>query len=246
MKTVPHFRIHWPNWPNWPNWRRLFRFWVLLSGCLSLAALSAAQSTSAQTAAAVSLTIQLRHSDGTAVVGETIILERLPEEAPIPPPCTTDASGACTWTVGRGLYQVLFARPLDDISALAVAEGGLRGLGVTVGDTAVTYHFTFHSDDHVYFDAAPEAAVPQPVLPAGELWHGGILPTLPSTVQTVPPETLVFAPPEVPAEAEASPDAYATRWRLLGYIGGGLLLSITVHLCQQRRRRSAAAEAKRD
>lgn len=245
MKTVPHFRIHWPNWPNWPNWRRLFRFWVLLSGCLSWAALAAAQPVSAHAVEAVSLTIQLRHSDGTAVVGETVALERPPEAEPILPNCITDESGTCRWQVGRGMYQLRFSRPLDEISALALAEGGLNGLGITVGETAVTYYFTFHNDGRVYFDAAPEAAVPQPVLPVGELWHGGILPTLTPTVETVPPETTVLAPPEDPAAAaaEAIPAASETQWRLLGYIGGGLLLSVIVHLCKERRRRLAATEA---
>lgn len=199
-----------------------------------------------QTTDVVALTVQLRHSDGTAVIGETVALERPPEAEPIPPTCVTDDSGSCRWWVGRGVYQLRFTRPLDEISALALAEGGLNGLGITVGDTAVSYHFTFHSDGRVYFDAAPEAAVPQPVLPAGELWHGGILPTLTPTVETVPPEAAVLASPEAPAEAEASPAGSQTRWRLLGYIGGGLLLSIAVHLCQQRRRRLAAAEANRD
>lgn len=243
MKTVPHFRIH---WPNWPKWRRLFRFWVLLSGCLSWAALAAAQAASAQAVETVSLTIQLRHSDGTAVVGETVALERPPEAEPILPNCVTNESGICRWQVGRGMYQLRFSRPLDEISALALAEGGLNGLGITVGDTAVIYHFTFHSDGRVYFDAAPEAAVPQPVLPVGELWHGGILPTPTPTVETVQPETTVLAPSaEDPAAAAAEtiPAASETQWRLLGYIGGGLLLSVMVHLCKERRRRLAATEA---
>ncbi|MCC6602876.1 MAG: hypothetical protein IT327_06680 [Anaerolineae bacterium] len=246
MKTVPHFRIHWPNWPNWPNWRKLFRFWVLLSGCLSGAVLAAAQLVSAQAVEAVSLTIQLRHSDGTAVVGETVALERPPEAEPILPNCVTDESGLCHWQVGRGMYQLHFSRPLDEISALALAEGGLNGLGITVGDTAVSYHFTFHSDGRVYFDAAPEAVVPQPVLPVGELWHGGILPTLTPTVETAPPETTVLTPPTEDSAAAAAkiiPTAPETEWRLLGYIGGGLLLSVMVHLCKERRRRLAATEA---
>lgn len=199
-----------------------------------------------QTAAVVALTVQLRHSDGTAVVGEAVALERPPEAEPVLPNCVTDEAGLCRWWVGRGLYQLRFSRPLDEISALALAEGGLNGLGITVGDTAVSYHFTFHSDGRVYFDAAPAAAVPQPVLPAGELWHGGILPTLTPAVETVPPEATVLAPPEDSAAAEAIPATSETEWRLLGYIGGGLLLSVMVHLCKERRRRLAAAEAPHD
>ncbi len=232
MKIAPHFRIHWPNWPNWPNWRRLFRFWVLLSGCLSWAALASAQPTSAQAAEVVSLTIQLRHSDGTAVVGETIILERLPEEEPIAPNCTTDASGACTWTVGRGLYQVLLERPLDDISALAVAEGGLRGFGITVGDKDLTYHFTFHSDGRVYFDAAPEAAVPSPIIPRGELLHGGVAPTIISSPTPAEGIAITATPsPQLAVPEEAADTAISdSSWQLLLFIGGGLGIGGGLHL----------------
>src|SRR5690606_28151427 len=116
--------------------------------------------TEVQTAGYTHLQIRLRAGDGAAIVGETVILERLPEEERMLPECTTDAYGECSWHVNRGLYQVLFTRPLDDITALAVAEGGLRGLGITVGETDIIYHFIFHSDGHVYFDATPEAAVP--------------------------------------------------------------------------------------
>jgi hypothetical protein len=235
MKIVPHFRIHWPNWPNWPNWpkwRRLFRYLVLLSGCLSWAVFAAAQATSAQAVEAVSLTIQLRHSDGTAVVGETIILERLPEEAPIMPPCTTDVSGACTWTVGRGLYQVLFARPLDNISSLAVAEGGLRGFGVTVGDKDLTYHFTFHSDGRVYFDAAPEATVPSPIIPRGELLHGGVAPTVISSPTPEEGIAITATPsPQLAVPEEAADTATSdTKCQLLLFIGAGLGIGGGLHL----------------
>ena len=237
MKTGQRqFRIH---WPNWSNWRRLFRYWVLLSGCLSWAALVAAQPTSAQAAEAVSLTIQLRHSDGTAVVGEAIILERLPEEAPIAPNCLTDTSGACTWAIGRGLYQVLFERPLDDISALAVAEGGLRGFGITVGDEPITYHFTYHSDARVYFDAAPEAAVPSPVIPEGEMLHGGVRPTATPSPQSAEGIALT-ATPSAAYEAVSNDDnehqTASYSWRLFLFIGGGLIVGGGLHLLSRQNR----------
>ena len=130
----------------------------------------------AQEGGGVDLRIRLRASDGSAVVDEPVVLQRLPDEEDIAPACRTDTEGICTWRVRRGLYQLLFDRPLDAVSALAVAEGGLRGLGVTVGDATITYHFTFHSDGRVYFDAAPEAAVPVPIIPESDELHGGVEP----------------------------------------------------------------------
>jgi len=231
MKIVPLFRIH------WPNWRRLFRFWVLLSGCLSWAALAAAQATSAQAVETVSLTIQLRHSDGTAVVGEAVALERAPEAEQILPNCVTDKSGTCRWQVGRGMYQLRFSRPLDEISALALAEGGLNGLGITVGDTAVTYHFTFHNDGRVYFDAAPDAAVPSPVIPAGEMLHGGIRPTAAPSPQSTEGIAITATPSGDDESVSLDDNEHQTAnysWRLFLFIGGGLIVGGGLHLSRQK------------
>ena len=197
----------------------------------------------AQSAGDTRLQIRLRASDGTAVVGETVILERLPEEGPVSPAlrqvqgdnCITDTYGECTWTVGRGLYQVLFTRPLDDISTLAVAEGGLRGLGITVGDEDITYHFTFHSDGRVYFDAASEAAVPSPIIPEGEALHGG---TAPTPVLTVVNDELVEETPT--PEPTSTPDTTARSasggsWRLILFIGGGLVIGGSFHWWTRKR-----------
>jgi hypothetical protein len=119
----------------------------------------------AQDGRTVELTVRLRAGDGTAVIGEAIVLQRLPDEEEIGPACRTDTGGACRWPVSPGLYQLLFDRPPDELSALALAEGGLRGLGITVGAAPITYHITLHSDGRVYFDGAPEAAVPRPIIP---------------------------------------------------------------------------------
>jgi hypothetical protein len=118
----------------------------------------------------VLLTIRLRDSDGRFVTDEPVSLSRLPEEETAVA-CTTDAQGECAWPVTRGLYQLLFARPLDGVNAVLLGEGGLRGLGVTVGETPITYHFTFHSDDYVYFDLAPEMPLPLPKIPSPDLIH---------------------------------------------------------------------------
>jgi hypothetical protein len=168
----------------------------------------------------VRLEIRLRDAGGTAVTGESVILERLPEEEPIA--CLTGSDGACAWQVGRGLYQVLFDRPLDQVSALALAEGGLRGFGVTVGSEDITYHFTFHSDGHAYFDGAPAAAVPAPLIPAFDALHGGVAPTpvLPVMGSDQTPTPMA---PEGPDTAVATPTGQ-TRLLLfiaLGLAGGG-------------------------
>lgn len=188
----------------------------------------------AQASGELDLRIRLRASDGTAVAGETVILERLPEAEPYPA-CITDNHGQCAWRVGRGLYQVLFARPLDDISALAVAEGGLRGLGVTVGDSSIVYHFTFHSDGRVYFDAAPEAAVPSPIIPVGELLHGGIVPTSrPSDSEGKPAAETPTPAPTKASDATTGP-TFSGPWRLLLFIGGGLVIGGGFHRWSRRR-----------
>lgn len=179
------------------------------------------------------LQIRLRASDGTAVAGEQVILERLPEEEPMP--CVTDSRGECAWRVRRGLYQVLFTRPLDDISTLAVAEGGLRGLGITVGDEDITYHFTFHSDGRVYFDAAPEAAVPSPIIPEGDDLHGGAAPT--PVLPAVNDEPVKETPTPEPADAPdtAVDTASGSSWRLILFIGGGLVIGGVLHLWSRQR-----------
>ncbi|MCA9918841.1 MAG: hypothetical protein KC445_12860 [Anaerolineales bacterium] len=224
---IPRFKLSWRKW-----------FWVLLGGsCLLGARLLVLP---VQAAEPISLTVQLRRSDGTAVTHEPVSLERLPDEEPITPACQTDTNGRCTWPVGRGLYQLLFERPLDTISELALAEGGLRGFGVTVGEANITYHFTVHSDGRVYFDAAPEAAVPSPVIPVGEALHGGVVPTeVPLAIVT---ESVGPTPtPEgvsMPETAVASPSASSpsgSGWRLLLFIGGGLALGGSLHVWSRQR-----------
>lgn len=180
------------------------------------------------------LTIRLRASDGTAVTGETIVLERLPEADPMLPPCTTDEQGVCTWSVERGLYQVLFTRPLDDISALAVAEGGLRGLGITVGDASITYHFTFHSDGRVYFDAASTAVVPSPIMPVGEFLHGGVVPTSRPADGEDKPATETPTPAPTKASDAITGPTSSSPWRLLLSIGGGLVMGGGLHLLARK------------
>jgi hypothetical protein len=180
----------------------------------------------------VRLEVRLRDARGTAVTGESVILERLPEEEPIA--CLTGSDGACAWQVGRGLYQVLFDRPLDQVSALALAEGGLRGFGVTVGSEDITYHFTFHSDGHAYFDGAPDEAVPAPLIPAFDALHGGVAPTpvLPvmgsdQTPTPLAPEVPDTARSTGPGQAVATPTGQT--YRLLLFIALGLTAGGGLH-----------------
>ncbi len=168
----------------------------------------------AQDETTVPLTIRLRDSDGRPVTGEVVKLSRLPEETAVT--CTTDTQGECAWPAAPGLYQLLFDRPLDDITAAILGESGLRGLGVMVGgaptggapnggapnddapngNKPLTYHFTFHSDGRVYFDLAPDAPLPVPKIPTAEESHfheGGtaVLNAVPNAT-SIPVTTAVF------------------------------------------------------
>lgn len=195
---------------------------------------------------AVPLTIRLRDEGGAAVAGEPIVLERLPEEEAVSPACATDDVGACAWRVGRGLYQLLFAHPLDPVSAVAVAEGGLRGLGVTVGEEPITYTFTLAGDGHVYFDAAPDAAVPVPIIPTLDHHHGGGMApqatlTPPPPLSMTVPITTLLTKEVTAAEGEEDNAPFIRLLRLLAFPAAGLALGVALHLWGRRRRQTAVA-----
>lgn len=222
---------------------RVFMVMMALSAVLLLI-----KAANAQTAGElVALSIHLRSGDGSPVVGELVTLQRLPDEEPVLPMCTSDAQGTCTWHVRRGLYQVLFERPLDEVSALALAEGGLHGFGLTVGEAPIAYHFTLHNDGHVYFDAAPEAASPAPVIPTLDLLHGGVEPT-PSLAETLEPEpTDGQVVEQLPLDSDGVDEDNVTqppakndetgsgqRWRLVLLVGLGLVIGGGVYLLRHR------------
>ena len=184
----------------------------------------------------VALTIQLRASDGAPLVGEDIILEQLPDAAAEGPECQTNQEGLCTWLVAPGLYQVRFlAYTLDDLSALALAEGGLSGLGVTVGESAIRYAFTVQADGHVYFDAMPNAAAPTPRLPVQTDLSGGVV--ISSAMSLVTPSQVTSTPvmPEPQAGAVARDARPQSGWQTVIAIGGGLFLGVMVWLSQRYR-----------
>ncbi|MCP5011173.1 MAG: hypothetical protein GY942_14425 [Aestuariibacter sp.] len=213
----------------------------------------------------VRLEIRLRDSGGTAtsassaqaVTGETVILQRLPEETPILPTCTTGADGICIWYVQRGLYQVLFTQPLDDVSALALAEGGLRGFGITVGDAPITYHFTLQGDDRIYFDAAPNAARPIPIAPTFDALHGGTAPTPSIALTTTASSGVIELVPmdETTTPANSRPALSITDseldgetavdssdnliWQILVYIGLGLICGGAIYAWPKAARKGA-------
>ena len=213
------------------------------------------QDSAPETVEAVSLTVRLRDSEGTAVSGERLVLEQFPEETAVlwgmDVFCTTDARGECTWSAAPGLYQLLCTRPVDEITAVAVAEGGLRGLGVTVGTLPITYHFTFHHDGHVYFDAAPDAARPQPVIPtAADLHHhdeetqphlpaataATAVPAAPTSVNTpsAPIETTAVGSTDV---GSTDVDRAPSLLPMLLAAGAGIVVALAAHRWTRHARR---------
>jgi len=178
----------------------------------------------------VTLTIQLRAADGTPLMGESVILEQLPDAAAEGPECQTNQEGLCTWPVAPGLYQVRFpAYALDDLSALALAEGGLSGLGVTVGESAIRYAFTVQDDGHVYFDATPDAAAPTPRLPTQFGVSGGVV-LSPAVSQVTEPQVTATS---TQAEANALGTRLQPGWQMVIAIGGGIFLGLIVWLGQR-------------
>jgi hypothetical protein len=234
--------------------RAMNRFSILMLLAALVVLVTATGETTAQEGdGAVTLTVQLRAANGQPVIDETASLQRLPDEEEILPACRTDSMGRCTWQVERGLYQVLFDRPLDGVSALALAEGGLRGFGLTVGGEDIAYDFTFHDDGHVYFDAEPQAARPVPIIPTPELLMGGVAPTATPTPEGTDAPGPVseegdpddVAAPGATAGTEVPPDR--TSWRFVLYLALGLTAGGGLHLYSRRRRpRQLAGEKKQD
>ena len=219
--------------------RRRTLFWLLLVGWLTRPGLPLY----GQAEAGVPVQVRLRDGQGTPVAGEPLRLERLPESAAVPPDCTTDAAGQCTWQVERGLYQLRLTRPLDALTRLALAEGGLTGLGLTVGDRPLTYHFTLAADGYLYFDQAPAAARPQPFVPTWADLH--VEPPLAATASPAPAPAGALASPAYPAPValpeEPAPPAAAEAarpgWgaRPLLFLGLGLALGGGLYYWRYRR-----------
>jgi len=188
---------------------------------------------SAQAQEDVQLQVRLRYSDGTAVFDETVVLEGLPDLRQAQgSACNTDTIGQCSWSVTPGLYQLFFSRPLDDLSALALAEGGLDGFGLTVGEADIVYHFTFHSDGRVYFDAAPESVLPSPIIPEPDDLHSWFTPTPAVTADVTPPVESTT----IPSVGVTTTEGAVTdrRWQPLLFVLFGVGLGGGLYLLQPR------------
>jgi hypothetical protein len=199
--------------------------------------------------------VRVRTGTGQPLGGEEISLLSSPDDEAVAPDCVTDGQGECAWSVGRGIYQVRFVnRNLDAVSALAVAEGGLAHLGITVGDEDIVYHFVLHRDGRIYFDKTPDAPLPSPIIPTLEDLHRheeitAIDTPAPAIIslEARSTQTAVAGPPslvfEQPAETPVF-DKGMPRRRLLLLIPIGLVLGLTLHLLWKRRGKTNHPSAK--
>ena len=121
------------------------------------------------------------------------------------PQNVTNTNGECTWLGDADCTRCYLRGPLDTVSALAVAEGGLRGFGVTVGDSPITYHFTFHGDGRVSTSMLPGSGCTISDHPVGETLHGGAAPTpVPTSEQRID-VTPTRLPEQAGAETRCNP-----------------------------------------
>ncbi len=206
----------------------------------SLLMLSALTGTTFGRSGRVTVTVHLRDSQGSPLAGETVLLERLPDGEYEPAACVTGVDGSCAWQAAPGLYQLFFERPPDELTQLALAEGGLRGYGITVGDTPVSYHFTFHHDGFVYFDSEPHAPVPAAVIPSLADLH--LEHTSAATATGIPDEMSAAPAAEAPAvetpasvtamqlTGEQPPERPVLAWLLFLSITAGLLVTVALPL----------------
>lgn len=187
----------------------------------------------------VPVTIALRYADGAPVAGEEVRLTSHPSLTT--ETAVTNTGGQCVFNISRGLYEVAFTPRLDEVSALAVAEGGLHGFGITVGDEAITYHFTFQANGHVYFDSAPEAVTPVPIKPQLEDMHfiggaGQPTPTaLPAT--TIPESDTNQSPAPVTATPIPALETESSeKWKTLFFISvTGVTIGLIGFMVSKRR-----------
>lgn len=149
-------------------------------------------------AQSATVTIRIRQENGTPVPLEEVRIVWLPgQEAQM---ALTDQSGTAQFTLPRGMYEVHFSPPLDEVSLLAVAEGGLSSFGITVGDEAIAYSFVYHSDGRLYFDETPNSESATPIIPLLAELH---------FVNGVQQPTPTFNLPDVPSAIDADPQVEA-------------------------------------
>ncbi|MCB9444056.1 MAG: hypothetical protein H6669_07450 [Ardenticatenaceae bacterium] len=213
----------------------------------------AANTAAAQGQGGVAVTIRVRQADGAPLVGEKIMLVRPPEDEPVLPICTTGSNGECAWFVGRGLYTLHFETiRIDPISILGPAEAGLTGLSITVGDEDISYSFAIANENHIYFDQAPDAPIPEPFIPTLEdVQHDHYRPTPEATPQPAVSESTPGPATASPAgeDGNAPPDnrdqeaeQFSRQWlwsrlRFLLVVLAGCLVGFALFMWQQRRQR---------
>jgi hypothetical protein len=187
--------------------------------------------------------VQLRAADGSPIVGTSLQLVAFSAELAQAQPCLTNRAGSCIWPVEAGLYELLSDQPLDALSRYAVAESGLRGLGITVGDAPITYTLTIQPDNFLYFDTAPDALTPVPFIPTEANTHLTFTPTATAEVSAVgepsqtTENTLTDTTTTNPSAAETVSEDSSLSNRLLIIIGIGSGIGIGLALLPRLRRR---------
>ena len=219
--------------------------------------------------AAVLVTLQLRGSSGQEMDGVEITLLRPPENEYVNS-CTTAETGRCQVALSRGIYGVRVAHSeLSAWNRLAVAEGGLGDLGITVGEEAITYALVIAADGFLYFDATPNADRPEPIIPTEEMvlvhWHLLPTPTQPSAeaagmaptgmaIHMATPFTeegngVKVSPAESAGTRPDDPQSHHSKWpftvgETTMFLGAGALLGSTFALVQRRRQKKEVASGR--
>jgi len=185
----------------------------------------------------IPLEIRVRDAEGNPLAGEIVRIALSLSENSTFEPCFTNATGICGWNVNKGVYEVHWDRPMDDLSVLTSAENGLNSFGITVGDKPIAYHFVLHTDSRIYFDAAPNAAIPEPIIPTASMihthtpienWVGEAEFSAENTANT----TQESADPLAETSGETRTDTNPL-WRILLLIFVGLLIGGGLHLWSQ-------------
>ena len=181
----------------------------------------------------VPLEIHVRDAEGNSLAGEPIRIALSLSNSSTFEPCSSDANGSCRWDVGKGVYEVHWERSMDDLSVLTSAENGLSSFGVTVGNEPITYHFVLHTDSRIYFDAASDAAIPEPIIPTIDTIH--LHAPIESGVEVVEfsaenTPTPIVEPTKQPVESKSR-----SPWRILLLIIIGLFVGGGLHLWSQHR-----------
>ena len=171
----------------------------------------------------VELDIHLRDAEGQPLANEPIRIAEPFAPSSSYAVCLTNAEGMCRWGVTQGVYEVHWGQTLDALSQVASAENGLQSIGITVGQTPITYHFVLHNNDHIYFDAASASSVPQPIIPSQEtLFTHGVDRSVESTT------TMPLSEPVVVSEVEVSSTS-SNGWHLLLFVALGLCIGGSLH-----------------